>query len=230
MEILYPSNIKCISCNAVIPRTNIYSLCKSCFNNIKFLDINCISCGTVCNEDFCELCEKNKMKLPIDETYACTIYENIVEKMIYGFKYSSKTYLANEFSDIMKDKYNSLKLDMDYLATIPSTGKKIRKRGYNHMDILATMLSNKLKLPYIKPIRKIKETKALSGLNPLERFLEINKAFQIEENTLNLDYKKILLVDDILTTGTTAVEVAKTIKEAYPYSEIKLLVLATSKK
>ena len=60
--------------------------------------------------------------------------------------------------------------------------------------------------------------------------MEINGAFQIHEKTLNLDYKSILLIDDILTTGTTAVEVARTLKETYPECEIYLLVLATAKK
>ena len=92
------------------------------------------------------------------------------------------------------------------------------------------IISKKLNIPYIKPLIKIKETKPLARLNPLERFLEINGAFQIHEKTLNLDYKSILLIDDILTTGTTAVEVARTLKEAYPECNITLLVLATAKK
>ena len=153
-----------------------------------------------------------------------------METMIHGFKYSSKTYLANEFSDILKDKYKSLKLEVDYITTIPSTKKRIQKRGYNHTELLASKLAKKLNLPYIKPLIKIKETKPLARLNPLERFLEINGAFQIDEKTLNLDYKSILLIDDILTTGTTAVEVARALKETYPECKIYLLVLATAKK
>ena len=231
MELLYPSNIKCIGCNSIIPKTNIYSLCKACFHKIDFLDINCMSCGASCDEDFCEACEEEtKLKSPIDRTYACTVYEGVMETMIHGFKYSSKTYLANEFSDILKDKYKSLKLEMGYITTIPSTKRRIQKRGYNHTELLASQLSKKLNIPYIKPLIKIKETKPLARLNPLERFLEINGAFQIDEKTLNLDYKSILLIDDILTTGTTAVEVARTLKETYPECKIYLLVLATAKK
>lgn len=190
-----------------------------------------MSCGAKCDEDFCQAClEETEPKSPINESYACTVYEDVIEAMIQAFKYSSKTYLANEFSDILRDKYKSLNLDMDYITTIPSSKKRIQKRGYNHTELLAGHLAKKINLPYTKPLIKIKETKPLASLNPLERFLEINGAFQIDEKTLNLDYKRILLIDDILTTGTTAVEVARTLKETYPECNITLLVLATAKK
>ena len=232
MELLFPSNIKCISCQTIIPKTNAYSLCKTCFKKINFLQSNCIKCGAVSEEDICENCKEEKKDFisVIDEIYACTTYQDEMKALIHGFKYSSKTYLVNEFSDILKDKYGSINLDADYLITIPSTKRRIEQRGYNHTDILAKYLSKKINIPYIKPLIKIKDTKPLARLNPLERFLEINGAFQIEDKIINLDYKKILLIDDILTTGTTAVEIAKVLKERFSHIKIYFLALATSKK
>ena len=232
MEILFPSNIKCISCNSIIPKTNAYSLCKGCFKKVNFLQSNCIICGAASSEDICEACKEDEKEHTglIDEIYACTTYEDEIKHMIHGFKYSSLTYLGNEFAEMLKDKYCSSKLNADYIITIPSSKSRIKQRGYNHTDILANSLSKKINIPYIKPLTKIKDTKPLARLNPLERFLEINGAFEISDKTNNLDYKRILLIDDILTTGTTAIEISKLLKEGFSNIKIYFLVLATAKK
>ena len=102
----------------------------------------------------------------------------------------------------------------------------MKKRGFNQCEIIARKLGEKLDLPVYSDIVKIKNTKEQKALSKEERFINIKGAFKVK-NSNNIKNKKIILIDDVITTGATLLECEKVLKEN-GVKEIKILTVAKS--
>ena len=171
----------------------------------------------------------------IDGAFAAIAYKGVVRKLIYSFKY--KPYLSNLKNSLVELFYESLIQQEMFVATmkqlnsekialvpIPLHRSRLKKRGYNHAEILAKGLSLSLKLPVINILAREKPTKSQFGLKLKERKENIRDAFSMVPNIpIALpasarrwqagQFSNILLVDDILTSGTTFLEAAKILKK-----------------
>ena len=102
---------------------------------------------------------------------------------------------------------------------------KLRKRGYNQAACLARALGRSLELPVDeKLVKRVRNTAPMKHLNPTERQNNLKKAFIIGRNDVKL-YDRIILVDDIYTTGTTLDEIAALLK-SHGVSEVYCVTLA----
>lgn len=155
----------------------------------------------------------------IDGAFAGIAYKGIVKKLIYNFKY--KPYLAdlkNVLVDLFYESIIQNEIFQDaykgkpILVPVPLHAKRLRERGYNHAKLLADGLSIKLKLPVLDILERVRETKSQFGLKLKDRKENLKNAF-----VLNAKYPvtntNVLLVDDILTTGSTLLEATKILKK-----------------
>lgn len=240
MEIIFPSNIKCIACRAAIPKTNTYSLCKKCFHTIDFINDDGAWRRSKDGEHIYsdEQIFKNEKVLhsmeaydiALNSIYSCLKYEDTVKRLIYSFKYSNGTYLSKIFARIIADRLDMLSLKIDYLICVPSSRKRMRERGYDQAELIGKFLSKIMRIPLIHPVIRKKHTKALYGLSPIERELELKDAFALNDRNIDLNYKNLLIIDDILTTGATLEKIAAVLKDEYPFADIDAIVLADGKK
>lgn len=161
-------------------------------------------------------------KYVIDGCFAAVAYKGIVKKLIYNFKY--KPYLSDLKNSLVELFYESIIQQELFqkayshppaggpiLVPIPLHADRLRKRGYNHAQILAKGLSGKLNLQQMDILKRVKNTKSQFGLKLDKRKENLQDAF-----ILNTQYKvhaaNIFLVDDILTTGSTLLEGANILK------------------
>lgn len=240
MEIIFPSNIKCIACRAAIPKTNVYSLCKKCFHTIDFInddgawkrskDGQHIYTDEPVLESEKILNSIEVSQIALNSIYSCLKYDDTVKKLIYSFKYSNGTYLSKIFATMISDRLDQLSLKTDYIICVPSSKKRMRERGYDQAELIGRYLSEKIRVPLIHPVIRKRHTRPLFGLNPIERELELRDAFVINDRNIDIDYKNLLIIDDILTTGATLEKLAAVIKDEYPYAQIDAIVLADGKK
>lgn len=245
MEIIFPSNIKCIACRTAIPKTNTYSLCKKCFHTIDFIkddgawrrskDGQHVYSDepVLINENLLNRLEVNSLEvnhMALNSIYSCLKYEDTVKKLIYSFKYSNSTYLSKIFASMIADRLDMLSLKSDYIICVPSSKKRMRERGYDQAELIGRYLSKIMQIPLIHQVIRKKNTKALYGLSPLERELELRDAFVLNDINIDLNYKNLLIIDDILTTGATLEKIAAVIKDEYPAAQIDAIVLADGKK
>lgn len=200
MEWIFPSDIRCVHCKLPIPKTNPYSLCKSCFRQIRFRA----------------------------EEQICTSYEGVMVQLIHAFKYQDKTYLADIFAQIIYQKMKHTGTTADYLMSIPSSQKRFRQRGYNQCELLCDALSKRTDLPHLKLLDRIRDTAPMSGLDPVQRLTEISGVFRLKENLPDLVGKKILLIDDILTTGATLSEAVALTRTIDSGIRIDFMVLSSN--
>ena len=157
----------------------------------------------------------------------CFKYKGIIRKYILKYKFGSKPYLSNFFANqILNNKklYEILKL-YDIIIPVPMEKYKKQKRGYNQTELIAKLIAENQEILYEENLlKKIKDTKTQSTLKKKERKNNIKNAYIIDEKRKAFG-KKIILFDDIYTTGATVNEISKKLKEAGA-KEILIIVIA----
>ncbi|SMM97691.1 Competence protein F homolog, phosphoribosyltransferase domain; protein YhgH required for utilization of DNA as sole source of carbon and energy [uncultured Candidatus Thioglobus sp.] len=148
-------------------------------------------------------------------SHAYTLYDyrDSVAQLIKKFKYSHQLCIGDYFSHQLYDKYKAILLDEQYDAIIPMplSQQRTRERGFNQVLELLSVIKKQEKIIIdTGSVQRIKATQPLSNLKPEQRTLEIKGAFQ----TKPLSYERVLLVDDIMTTGASLNELAKTLAKA----------------
>ncbi len=155
-----------------------------------------------------------------DEHLYIFLYQGIIRKMILDYKFNEQSYLYKTFVNfLLKNKNFFEKLEKyDTIIPVPISNKRLKARGYNQSLLLAREISRStnfnLKLQE-DCLFKIKDIIEQSKLNKEERAKNIQGVYELfnEESLYN---KKILLVDDIFTTGSTVNECSKVLRKAKP--------------
>ena len=196
-------------------------LCEDCFSLIEILERQycpfCPSAKITLEGRTCSVCKRNKN---LSGLYCAASYDNfIVKKLVHQFKYEPyikdiATILANL---IINHLANLNKLDgfeSFFLVPVPLHKKKMKRRGFNQAEEMAKILSPVLKMPVLKDaLLKIKATAAQIELEKEGREKNIQGAFVCPDPKL-VENKRIVLVDDIFTTGSTMEECARILRDA----------------
>jgi len=159
-----------------------------------------------------------KGKYTIDGAFCAVAYKGIVKKLIYNFKYKPylsdlKKFLTELFyeSIIQQEVFQKALRFSPILVPIPLSQKRLKARGYNHAELLSEGLSRNLNLKLSEVLQRTKETKSQFGLKLKERKENVKEAF-ILNTSYSILNTNVLLVDDILTTGSTLLEAARILK------------------
>lgn len=195
----------------LFPNRNFCYFCKD--KTYDLIDYLCLNC-----RDNIEIVNKKIIldSAYIEEVYYVSIYNKFMRKLIQDYKFHGKSYLYKPLGAIMIENLKMLEVerDIDLICYIPSHRRKEAKRGYNQGELLASHIAKNtgLNLSH-KNLIKIRNTKEQNKLNQLERIGNLRDSFRVK-NKEEIKDKNILLVDDIITTGSTMIEVSKVLKEA----------------
>lgn len=154
-------------------------------------------------------------------------YESLVRKLILRYKFSNKAYLNHFFANRIAENEENRKLlkQYDMIIPVPMHKRKMQKRGYNQTELVANELEKSLNIPARSDIlSKVVNTTTQSKLGGKARQTNIQHAFFIK-NDIEVEEKKIILLDDIYTTGATSEECSRVLKKSGA-KEILVLVLA----
>ncbi|MDF1757300.1 MAG: ComF family protein [Legionellaceae bacterium] len=190
----YEKHAICANCNDfLIPIGHSCRICSIPLANIEI---------SICNS--CSLC-----KPYVDKVFTGFLYEEPLRSLLHKFKYQHSLYLTSLLTEIMlQAKINERMFQC--LIPVPIHKKRLQERGFNQAAVLAMHLSKIIKVPYdIKSCRKIINTPSQASLKSKERKINLINAFSVRD----LKYKEVTLIDDLMTTGSTANEIAKTLKE-----------------
>lgn len=210
-ENIFPLNYTCNCCEKEVFDKEYF--CKDCQSEIFKIDENrCNHCGrkTVYSVAYCDSCiDKN---LEFFEARSLYEYKGKIPKLIKDLKYAEKTYLIDIFLQDLKKLYFSRFYNCDVVVGVPMTKSALKDRGYNQAQILAKKLAKELDLPYDgELVKKVKETERQATLDVVERSKNLKGAFKVDNNKFK--YKNVLLVDDVLTTGTTCNLISELLKK-----------------
>ncbi len=204
---------KCYSCNK-----EWHFLCKNCFKKIYKYKPYCYICKNINNNFIIHKFCKNKFYL--DKIIVLTRYKDkIIKKLLQDAKFYWKKDIFEDFaiylSKLLQENEKIQRKRNYIIIPIPMYFLKKVFKGYNQTDILAKNIWDilQIKVKY-NVIKKIKNTRQQSKLTKKERIINLQNAFKINKKQIdNIDNKKVILIDDIVSTGTTLNEVAKTLKE-----------------
>ena len=184
---------------------------------------NKVSKNSICNKCYIKVKELEKMyKLDtygkhFDEGYSLFKYDGIIRDKIIDYKFNNKSYLYKTFAEIfLKNKkiYGILK-KYDIIIPVPIARKRKLKRGYNQTELIACSLAKNTNIEFEKNVLvKAKNIIAQSKLTRNDRIKNVQGAFKIKnKKEERIKNRNIILFDDIYTTGSTANECSRVLKE-----------------
>lgn len=172
----------------------------------------------------CKFCENKNFYF--DRAISCIEYCDKSKVLVLSLKYYGNTYMSRYIAQVMRDKLEFEQLSADYIIPVPLHKKRMRIRGFNQAEKIASYLSECTNIPIIDCVKRNRNTKRLYALNKFQREKELKNSFEVKEDSEEIIGKRIILVDDIFTTGTTVNEISKKLK-IYGVDEIIVLTFLT---
>ena len=210
LDIIFP--IECLGC-----RKEGAWLCQKCLDKFDLLDsFSCPFCGLkVKNGEICKSCRD---KFVLDGMIIATSYNNeILKKAIHTLKYKFVPDIAEILGKFLTQaitKTNRFEPSEYKLIPIPLHKKRLLKRGFNQAEFLCQDLTKSFGLELLSgALKRKRQTDSQASLLKEQRIKNIQGAFVCIQPEKVKD-KKIILIDDVFTTGSTIQEAAKVLKEA----------------
>lgn len=219
LDILYPSPEVCLLCRQNPVAKN--QICRKCARELEIWQTSSASRNTV------YVGKRGKFLSNFYLLYAAAPYKGAFKQAIQNLKYGKKTYLASVLGEIMALYLQTkAKLVFDLIIPVPLTSRKETQRGFNQAQLLAEVISLKLNIPLEKGLLvKQRETKTQVSLKKDKRLQNLKGAFTLSHKIS--ERPRILLIDDIFTTGATAKEAVLTLLKGGA-DEVTVLVWAKS--
>ena len=204
-KILFPS--ECISCFKNVDGI----FCNQCWQQLQFISKPCCSIcchpfefGNVEDNLICAKCLAKPYYF--DRLITLFRYNQIIAKIISAFKYQDQLFLAKKLASILKPHLTFVVDSCHFIAVVPLHHKKLQLRKFNQSILLTHYLLNKQQITKFIPDLLIRNhyTKSQTFLNKKQRQQNLKKAFIINPKKQHLiKDKKILIIDDVFTTGAT---------------------------
>lgn len=204
---------KCLLCDADIVglQPNTHAACRACLNDLPWHPkTSCPQCGlsssgTGLNRTVCGSCISSPPDF--DATISVFLYDFPIDAMMLRYKYGNMLSLCAFFGQMLSDKVTTNSVDL--IIPMPMHPARIKERGFNQALEIAKVLG-KEKLDY-KSAERQKLTPPQASLPLKARVKNIKGAFKVNAD---LTGKRIAIVDDVMTTGASLNELAKTLKKA----------------
>lgn len=195
---------RCPFCERVIPWDAFY--CAACYHALP-----------LCGEELCPRCGKEASECMCGEEYpaydSCTCvayYADAASRAVLRMKYS----LGDNTAAFAQMLYRRLTGEFDLITGVPMQKDALRARGYNQASLMAKRLAMLTGAAYApRLLIKVRKTRAQKELGKADRGKNVHGAFKVAEQNA-VAGKRILLVDDVLTTGSTLHECARILKQA----------------
>ncbi|MGN0819673.1 MAG: ComF family protein [Christensenellaceae bacterium] len=200
--------------------------CEECRKGITENDESiCVKCGrkTTVSVKRCFSCSYDWQ---VDKARSVYIYEGNVSLAIKKFKFRNERYLGDVFAEKLYETYLKNAFSADLITFVPVTRARKFFRSFNHSEYLARKLAELCGTECVGLLKKVKETDNQFRLKRDERQKNLKGSFEADKS-LPIQGKKILVVDDVLTTGATSDEIARILKKGGAKSVYLLTVAST---
>lgn len=183
-----------------------YNLCQDCLDKLDYL--------------------ANEFKVSGNTCYSIYFYNDFMKRLIGSYKFNRNTSLADTFARMAVDFIREKSLtDFDYILASPSSRKTLNYRGFDHIGLIVDYISRQLNIKKLDNFKKIKNTKAQHTLTKEERIDNLSGAFSLD---MDIEGARVLLVDDLITTANTVLEIIKELKKRKA-SEVVSLAIASER-
>lgn len=220
LSAVYPENLYCMACNDLLDGSDIgggsrWGLCDRCLSEL-FSDENLK--GTL---------GKDSSGRSYSRVLSCTVYGGLSKEIIGKFKNKNMPWLGKNIGALMAERFREEHCGSPDLVTfVPMHPAKKKIRGYDQAQLLAEQVGRSLKIPCVDCLERTRKTAAMKNMSEEQRNQNVAGAFRLRDS-LHLRGKHVILVDDIVTTGSTAEACASVLKQAGA-GEVTLLTFAAA--
>jgi len=192
LNLLFPKRDFCLICNE---EKEIGSLCTDCYDKFEFIN------------------GKRDVDIPVSFPL---VYNNFLRKVFHQYKFNGRNYYYKIFVEILVNSFKDSSNDVDTIVAIPMSGREKAKRGFDQIEILVKEVAKSFDVFFLEgALKKVKETKRQTGLDYKERSENLKGCFELSKD---ISARKILLIDDIITTGATINEAYRALSVGQPIS------------
>lgn len=222
IDVIFPEAGPCTLCRRPVGFDRTLPICAECFDRITPITDPCHRCGRpigprprgrMRGAATCGECRSRSSALDRGRSFG--VYEGYLRERIHGLKYGGEIGAAQGLGELMAwcvardGGFGRL----DGVVPVPLHPKRREERGYNQAEALAEAVAGQLGLPVIAAVGRTRETVAQSKLSWSERTQNVRGAFTVLDPTA-VRGKRLLIVDDVYTTGATADALALALKRS----------------
>lgn len=218
LQWVYPET--CAACDGPAPERRLPAFCRPCWETIRPINTPvCPRCGRPFESPIAlvaspgHLCGPCREKLPVfDRALSPYRFEGILAQAIHLHKYRKRVSLATPLADLMNVWLDRLP-PTDLVMPVPLHPSRLREREFNQSLLLADRVARKLGVPLsFENLIRTRATRPQTEMNREDRARNVRKAFAVPKPG-KVEGRRVLLVDDVLTTGATVNECAKTLRK-----------------
>lgn len=223
---------QCVLCREWVLNADFSPLCRRCFHSLERLPARtCYYCGILVPgsilEHFaaCSECRRGGRDFDFARSYGP--YEGKLRRLIREFKFQGFCWLAAPLATLLEECYRGCAVDLDpqWIVPVPLHPRRKRERGFDQTLMLSRILSRRLGVPVFRGLVRSRYTSPLFGLDVSERKRVIRGAFALREGP-PICGSDVLLLDDVMTTGTTVGEISRLLRQATGVKTIMVLTVA----
>ncbi len=208
LDFVFPPH--CVNCKKVEDW-----LCQKCLQQVSIITGTiCVRCGTPISTNLhCLQCENHPLHA-VDGIRAASFFENNpIRSAIHSLKYRNYQAAATRLSKLLVEAHQRYKIKADVIVPVPLHTSRLRERGFNQSELLARAVGKYLDLPIDgESLIRVRQTKPQVELRAMDRYENVLNAFSCR-NT-RLAGRKIVLIDDVCTTGSTLDACAVALKKS----------------
>ncbi len=186
-------------------------LCLACEQELPYITTSCRQCAIPMPQNgICGQCQQHSPAF--DSAHALFHYAEPVDYLVQQLKFNNKLYLARLLAQLMLQREQQKLPTPDVVIPVPLHRARLRQRGFNQALELARPIAKAMALPLMPGLcRRQQPTPAQTGLDAEARRRNLKNAFVVDDLG---DYRHPLIVDDVMTTASTAEMMAKALKKA----------------
>jgi competence protein ComFC len=201
---------RCLACGLEIEQG---ILCTNCLNYLPVAPSpRCVHCGRpIRKKDICSSCRHGTS---LDHGRSWLLFIPPVDSIIHAFKYRRMTRISRMLGLAMASIVSSdhVLKEVDIITPVPLFWWKRLQRTYNQASLLSRTVSEECHIPHVDLLKRIRFTRTQTRLDDAARRKNVSGAFALKHE--DIENKKIILVDDVMTTGATINECARILKTA----------------
>ncbi len=205
LDAVFPVGITCNGCGKELTFDNGYSLCEKCMSELISL-------------------EEKKLTYEKIEVFSCYKYDKLARKYVLAYKDGNRPYLSQYMAKAMSELYSQSDINFDVVCFVPSCKQVLRRRGYDAMKNVAKFFAKQTNLPMLQKIARIKHKKDQAQLKFDERKEAVKGNFFVDNEAYA--GKKVLILDDLVTSGATINECALCLINAGKAKKVVALTFA----
>lgn len=228
LELIYPST--CAACDAICEPTKW--LCEGCENGLNQLAEG--ACCSLCASPLpepkspCGRCKGHGLR-PFSRIARLSTFDSTTRQLIHAIKYRHRWATVDRLVDRLarRESVESIMADANVIVPIPMHYFRAVARGFNQSELIARRLSKRFHVPLVDALRRRRATASQTSFHSRQaRIKNMRDVFQLVEDD-SLRGKRVVLVDDVMTSGATLRSAAREVRQAKP-ARIDAVVIATA--